>query len=53
MPYTNAMDCHSNFLILKVIGFDTVYKFTMVTGEKVEERWGGDGVSSEKDNRDL
>jgi hypothetical protein len=24
MPSTNAMDCHSIFLVLKVIGFGTV-----------------------------
>jgi hypothetical protein len=40
-PSTNAMDCHSIFFVLEVIGFDTVCDFATATVEKVEERWGG------------
>ena len=35
------MDCHSNFFVSEVIGFDTVCNFAAATAEKVEERWGG------------
>jgi hypothetical protein len=47
MPSINAMDCHSIFFVLDVIGFGTMCDFAMATGEKLEERWGGGGVSSE------
>ncbi len=40
---TNAMDCHSDFFVSEVIGFDTVCDFAMATAEKVEERCVGGG----------
>jgi hypothetical protein len=40
-PSTNAMDYHSEFFVMEVIGFDTVSNFAAATAEKVEDKWGG------------
>ncbi len=46
VPSTNAMDCHSDFFVSEVIGFDTVCNFATATAEKVGGKVGGGGVSS-------
>ncbi len=35
MPSTNAMDCHSNFVVSEVIGFDNMCNFAAAMVEKV------------------
>jgi len=40
-PSTNSMNCHSDYYLSEVIGYETVCGLVKATPEKVEDRWGG------------